>query len=391
VDSITHISLPVARDHGPRYGPASGDRGQGAPADTRVVTALNTRLTKLLGIRYPIIQTGMGWVANARLTAATSKAGGLGILGSATMTLDEVRRSLDEIRSLTDAPFGVNFRSDNPDVDHVVDLLIERRVRVASYGGAPRRDLVEKLKAAGIVNLPTVGALRHAQKVVEWGVDAVMVQGAEGGGHTGKVPTSLLVPQVVDAVKLPVIAAGGYFDGRGLVSALAYGGEGIAMGTRFLLTQESPVHEAIKSLYLKQTVDDTVVTCSIDGAPQRVVRTLTVAGLERGPAVVRLGRAAWTGFRSQHVTKAAFVRRSFAIKRFRDQTWAQMIMAPNAPILTRASLIEGDTDPGVFPVGQVVGLIRDLPTVAELIHRIMHEAATTIGQLSSVECEHRQV
>lgn len=149
-------------------------------ANACTVTVFNTRLTKLLGIRYPIIQTGMGWVANPRLAAATSQAGGLGILGSATMTLDEVRRSLDEIRSLTDAPFGVNFRSDNPDADRVVDLLIERGVRVASSGGAPRRDLVEKLKAAGVVNLPTVGAVRHAQKVVEWGVDAVVVQGAEG-------------------------------------------------------------------------------------------------------------------------------------------------------------------------------------------------------------------
>lgn len=360
-------------------------------ADACTVTVFNTRLTKLLGIRYPIIQTGMGWVANPRLAAATSQAGGLGILGSATMTLDEVRRSLDEIRSLTDAPFGVNFRSDNPDAERVVDLLIERGVRVASYGGAPRRDLVEKLKAAGVVNLPTVGAVRHAQKVVEWGVDAVVVQGAEGGGHTGNVPTSLLVPQVVDAVDVPVIAAGGYFDGRGLVSALAYGSEGIAMGTRFLLTQESPVHKTIKGLYLKQTVDDTVVTRSIDGAPQRVLRTLTVDRLERGPGVVRLGRAAWTGFRSQRLTKAAFVRNSFAMKRIQDLTWAQMMMAPNAPLLTRASLMEGHTDPGVFPVGQVVGLTRDLPTVAELLHRIMHEAATTIGRLSLVESEGRQV
>lgn len=314
-------------------------------ASACTVTVFNTRLTKLLGIRYPIIQTGMGWVANPRLAAATSQAGGLGILGSATMTLDEVRRSLDEIRSLTDAPFGVNFRSDNPDADRVVDLLIERGVRVASYGGAPQRDLVEKLKAAGVVNLPTVGAVRHAQKVVEWGVDAVVVQGAEGGGHTGNVPTSLLVPQVMDAVDVPVIAAGGYFDGRGLVSALAYGSEGIAMGTRFLLTQESPVHKTIKCLYLKQTVDDTVVTRSIDGAPQRILRTLTVDRLERGPGVVRLGRAAWTGFRSQRLTKAAFVRNSFAMKRFQDQTWAQMMMAPNAPLLTRASLMEGPHRP----------------------------------------------
>jgi len=345
---------------------------------------LRTRLTELLGIEHPVIQTGMGWVAGAKLTAATSAAGGLGILGSSTMTLEELRSSLDEIRSLTDAPFGVNFRSDNPEVEKVVALMIERGVRVASYGRAPRKDLVERLKAAGIVNIPTVGALRHAQKVLEWGVDAVIVQGGEGGGHTGQVPTSLLVPQVVDAVPVPVIAAGGYFDGRGLVSALAYGASGIAMGTRFLLTRESPVHQVVKDLYLKQSVTDTVVTKSIDGAPQRVVRTPMVDRLERGLGPVRMGRAAWNAVRFQRLTRTSFpslVREGFAMKRSQDLTWAQMMMAPNAPMLTRAALVEGHPESGVLPVGQVVGLIHDIPSVRELIERIMKEADEALERL----------
>src|ERR1700682_3485634 len=252
---------------------------------------LSTRVTELLGIRYPIIQTGMGWVANAELTAATSSAGGLGILGSSTMTLKEFTRSLDEIRDRTTAPFGVNFRSDNPEVDQVVDVMIKRGVKLASYGRAPRKDLVQKLKAAGIVNVPTVGALRHAQKVVEWGVDAVIIQGGEGGGHTGEVPTSLLLPQVVDAVDIPVIAAGGYFDGRGLVSALAYGAAGIAMGTRFLLTTDSPVGDAVKELYLAKTVTDTLVTTQVDGVPHRVLRTDFTERLDRGGPLTSLPRA----------------------------------------------------------------------------------------------------
>jgi NAD(P)H-dependent flavin oxidoreductase YrpB (nitropropane dioxygenase family) len=346
---------------------------------------LKTRITDLLGIRYPIIQTGMGWVANAQLTAATSAAGGLGILGSATMSLEELKRALDQVQAATDRPFGVNFRSDHPEVERIVDLLIEKRVKVASYGRAPRSDLVERLRAAGIVNMPTVGALRHAQKVVEWGVDAVIVQGAEGGGHTGSVPTSLLVPQIVDAVDVPVVAAGGYFDGRGLVSALAYGAEGIAMGTRFLLTQESPVQRSIKELYVKQTVLDTVVTHAIDGLPQRVIRTAAVERLERGLAPVRLGRAVASALRFRRLTGSSLrslLQEGREMKRSRELNWAQMVMAANAPMLTRAALVEGRLEAGVLPAGQVVGLINDIPSVVEIIERIVAEAMVVLDRMA---------
>lgn len=348
---------------------------------------LATRLTELLGVEHPIVQTGMGWVASAQLTAATAAAGGLGILGSATMSLDELRTSLREIRSRTDRPFGVNFRSDNPDVERVIDLMIEERVRVASFGRAPRSDLIRRLKDAGILCIPTVGALRHAEKVVELGVDAVIIQGAEGGGHTGVVPTSLLLPQVVDRVAVPVIAAGGYFDGRGLVSALAYGAAGIAMGTRFLLTEESPVHQSIKEFYLTRSVTDTVVTRAVDGAPQRVLRTQTIDRLERTVAPARLARAGLNALRFRRLTGnsvRSLMREGWAMKRSQDLTWAQMLMAPNAPMLTRAALIEGRVESGVLPVGQVVGMIDDIPSVADLIDRIMKEAGAALDQLDSV-------
>ena len=214
------------------------------------VPALRTRLCELVGIEHPIVQTGMGWVAYPSLVAATSAAGGLGILASATMDLAELRSSVTAVKERTDRPFGVNLRADAPDAAERIDLMGREGVRVASFAQAPTKDLIARAKDRGLVVMPSIGARRHAEKVAAWGVDAVLVQGGEGGGHTGQVPTTLLLPQVVDAVDLPVIAAGGFFDGRGLVAALAYGAAGIAMGTRFLLTQESPVGENPRSEWI---------------------------------------------------------------------------------------------------------------------------------------------
>ena len=291
----------------------------------------------------------MGWVAGARLTAATSAAGGLGILASATMTLDQLQTAVRDVKGRTDSPFGVNLRSDQADVGERVDLLIGEKVKVASFAQAPSRDVIQRLKKAGVVTMPTVGARRHAEKVAEWGVDAVIAQGHEGGGHTGAVPTSLLLPQVVSAVKIPVLGAGGFFDGRGLVAALAYGASGIAMGTRFLLTRESTVPDAVKRIYLDTPVTGTVVTRSIDGHPQRVIRTTLVDALERSGVLAGLFRAlrhAWT-FRG--VTGSSIwslLREGFAMKKSQELSWSQMAMAANAPMLTRASMVEGRPEGG---------------------------------------------
>ena len=242
---------------------------------------LHTAFCDLVGVRYPIVQTGMGWVSGSRLTAATARAGGLGIIAAVPMTFDQMVAAIDEVREATDAPFGVNLRADAGDIDRRVEHLVAAEVRVASFAQAPGRDTVERLRSAGVIVVPTVGARRHAEKVAEWGVDAVLAQGAEGGGHTGVVPTAVLVPQVLDAVDVPVIAAGGITDGRGLAAALAWGASGVAMGTRFLLTSDSDVPGDVKALYLATPVTGTVVTRAIDGAPQRVVATDMVARLER--------------------------------------------------------------------------------------------------------------
>ncbi len=345
---------------------------------------LSTRVTELFGVEHPIVQTGMGWVSDARLTAATSAAGGLGILSAALLSYDDLAAAIAAIKSATDRPFGVNIRADQADAVERIDLMVREGVRVASFALAPKADLIARCKDGGMVVVPSIGAARHAEKVAGWGADAVIVQGGEGGGHTGPVPTTLLLPSVVDAVDIPVIAAGGFFDGRGLVAALAYGAEGIAMGTRFLLTAESPVAESVKRVYLESSLTDTVVTTQIDGVPQRVLRRGTIAELESATSVGRLARAGRNAlaFRSMTGTPLTeMVREGLAMHHGQDRTWSQVVMAANAPMLYMAALRDGRADLGVMATGQVVGMIEDIPTVAELIARIMEQAHTVLERL----------
>jgi NAD(P)H-dependent flavin oxidoreductase YrpB (nitropropane dioxygenase family) len=347
--------------------------------------ALHTPACDLLGVRYPIVQTGMGWVAGARLTAATSAAGGLGIIASATMTHDQLRDAIREVRERTAHPFGVNLRTNHPDIERLVSLLVAEKVKVASFAQAPNAALVGRLRDAGIVTMPTIAAPRHAEKVAAMGVDACIAQGQEGGGHTGVIPTSLLLPQVVSLVDIPVLGAGGFHDGRGLVAALAWGAAGIAMGTRFLLTKESTVPDQVKERYLAAALTDTVVTRSIDGAPQRVIRTPLVDRLEgrRGPVAVAL--AGLNALRLRKLTGTSLsglVREGLAMKRDSELTWAQVAMAANAPMLTRASMVEGRLETGILPTGQVTGLIGELPTVAEVIEGIVAEATSVLQELA---------
>jgi len=236
--------------------------------------------------------------------------------------------------------------------------------------------------------VPSIGAKRHAEKVAQWGVDAVIVQGGEGGGHTGPVPTTLLLPQVCEAIDIPVIAAGGFFSGAGLVAALAYGAAGIAMGTRFLLTQESTVPDSVKEYYLAKSVTDTVVSTKVDGVPHRVLRTDLVDELERTSRAASLPRAirnaaAFKKLSGQSWT--SMIREGAAMKKSQDLTWSQVIMAGNTPMLLKAALVEGHVESGVMASGQVVGVIDDLPPVAEVIERVMREADSVLTRLGANE------
>ena len=351
--------------------------------------SLHTKFCDLVGVDVPIVQTGMGWVAGARLVSATANAGALGILASATMDMDELRTAVAQVKQRTTRHFGVNLRADSADIDERIDFLIEQNIRVASFAQAPQQRLIERLHTAGVLVIPSIGARRHAEKVLDWGVDAVLVQGGEGGGHTGSVPTSILLPDVVDAVagRVPVIAAGGFFSGQGLVAALAYGADAVAMGTRFLLTSDSTVPDSVKQYYLTKNVQGTVVTTEVDGVPHRVLRTELVDHLESaGGRVIALPRAAINALKFRKLTGAKLtdmLREGLAMRKSMELTYTQMLMAANTPMLLKASLVDGKIESGVMASGQVVGLINDLPTCAELIARIIDEAEMTLKNLGA--------
>ena len=329
----------------------------------------------------------MGYVSGPGLTSAVSAAGGLGIIAAATMSPTELRYAIKKVRERTGAPFGVNLRADAADAAEQVGLIISERVPVASFAQAPTRDFIGRLRDAGVITIASAGARRHAEKVAAWGIDAVIAIGAEGGGHVGAVPTSLLVPQVVDAVEVPVIAAGGFFDGRGLAAALAYGAAGIAMGTRFLLTSDSPVPRAVKDRYLAASVADTLVTDALDGVPQRLLRTpftdqLAKNGSSWPAGVARLLRSVRSAAefrRRTGTTWRAMMREGLAMYRADDGRAWQVLLAANTPALLRAAMVDGRTDFGVMATGQVAGLIDDLPSCAELIDRIVSQAEAVLA------------
>jgi NAD(P)H-dependent flavin oxidoreductase YrpB (nitropropane dioxygenase family) len=351
-----------------------------------MVSPLHTKLCDLLGMPTPILQTGMGWVATPELTAAACNAGAFGFLAAATIPPAEVAAAIEQVKSRTDRPFGVNFLMDAPGSDVIADAIISQRVRAAGYNRAPDPKIIARLKEAGVACVPTCGAPRHAVKAQQLGADAIIVQGGEGGGHTGVIPTTLLVSACVDAVDVPVLAAGGFKDGRGLVAALAFGARGIAMGTRFVLTRESPVPEASAARFLAAEVADVIVTTQIDGLPQRVVRNELVDRLERAHPLSRLWLALRSGLeyrRASGASLAQLLRSAFALREHERLTRSQMLMAANAPMLARRGMAEGDPVGGYLPGGSVAGVIDDRPSCAELVERIMQEAERTLAALAA--------
>jgi len=256
------------------------------------------------------------------------------------MSSVEVRDSIREVRRLTREPFGVNFASDNPIIDDLLDVIVEEEVPLVSYGIGNPRKIIDRTRQHGIINMPTVGSLRHAIRAEHDGADAVIVQGTEAGGHTGFVSTLILTPLAAGKLKVPVVAAGGITDGRGLMAALALGAEGVSMGTRFIVTRESPVPMHVKEFILDKTEEDTVVTDNFTGVRCRVIRN-------------------------------RFAENLMDLAKNQVSPW-EILNAGVGKI--RKAYVDGDIDGGSLACGQACGLINNIPTCRELIDNIVKQA-----------------
>ncbi|MGB9880482.1 MAG: enoyl-[acyl-carrier-protein] reductase FabK [Anaerolineae bacterium] len=301
---------------------------------------IRTPLCDLLGIEHPILQGGMAWVSTPPLVAAVSEAGALGILGAGNAPPDLVETQVREIKARTCKPFGVNVPMFSPFVQDVFAICVREKVPVVTTGAGNPSAYIPALKQAGIVVIPVVASVALAKRLERAGADAVIAEGMESGGHIGDVATLPLVPQVVDAVKIPVIAAGGFADGRGLVAALALGAVGIQMGTRFICTKECAVHPNYKEMIVKAGDRATITTGHSLGHPVRALRNPMTRKFEE--------------MEKQQLTEEALI--EFGTGKL------------------RLAAVEGDVVEGSFMAGQSCGLVHDIPTVAELIQRIISEA-----------------
>lgn len=316
-------------------------------ANERGGISIKTRICELLGIQYPIIQGGMAWVSTAPLVAAVSEAGGLGIIGAGQASPDWLKEQIREVRKLTAKPFGVNVMLQSPYTEDIIKLLIEERVQVVTTGAGNPGKYVRNLQAMGCKVIPVVASVALARRLVQSGVDALIAEGRESGGHVGELGTLPLVPQVVDAVDVPVIAAGGIFDGRGLVAALALGAEGVQMGTRFMSARECTIHARVKEMLIKAKDRDTVVTGTSTGHPVRVLKN----------------------------------------KLSRQFEELEKRCAPPEEIeklgvgKLRQAMVEGDVQYGSVMAGQVAAMIKQVQPAAEIIHQIMNEAEEVLRHL----------
>lgn len=350
---------------------------------------LSTPLSEMLGSRLPVIQTAMGWIATPQLVAASSNAGAFGFLAAAVMRPAECANAIAELKGLTVHNFGVNFHSFQPGAKDIVEIILANsdRVRAVSFGRGPDADMIARFRKAGIICIPTVGAVKHAQKMVALGCQAVTVQGGEGGGHTGSVATTVLLPQVLDAVDVPVAAAGGFADGRGLAAALAYGAAGIAMGSRFMMTSDSPVPMAVKEKYTSAVTDDIFVTDKLDGIPQRMIRNPMMDKIMRGGGLAKWRRGLLAGMAMKRETGASWREMISAARQMTaggGRSIPEAMLAAAAPVLLQKAVVEGDAIEGLMSAGLVAGRLESLPSCEELLTQIEAEARVRIAALCGV-------
>ncbi|MFH1466282.1 MAG: nitronate monooxygenase [Pseudomonadota bacterium] len=328
-----------------------------------------TRVTDLFDLRYPVLLSGMSWVSTPELVAAVSAAGGLGILATGTLGPDEVRAGVRRIRELTDAPFGANVTLYFPGAERNAAILVEERVPVVNYAMGKGARIAEAVHAYGGKVIATVTSAKHALAAQRDGADALIVTGHEAAGHGGKVTSLVLVPSIVDVVELPVIAAGGFADHRGYLAARALGAEGIAMGTRFMASVESPVPEVLKQRAVEAGVDDTLYSPKVDGIAARVfasrgARRLVGQPLNPVAALLKSRRiAGMMGF--------SWPKLALGIVASGPENALRMSRMALGFTAFEAGMLKGDLERGVLPLGQVAGLIHELLPVAEILSRVV--------------------
>lgn len=308
---------------------------------------IRTPLCDLLGIEFPIIQGGMAWVSTAKLAAAVSEAGGLGLIGSGHMDANWVREQVKLTRELTSKPFGVNVMLMSPHVEEVMQVIIEEKVPVITTGAGNPAKYIPQLKKIGTKVIPVVSSVAFSQRLEKAGVDAVVAEGMESGGHIGELTTMAMVPQVVDGVNIPVIAAGGIADGRGFVAALALGAVGIQIGTRFMCAQECEIHDNVKNMILKAKDRDTAISGQSTGHPVRALKNKL-------------------------------------IKLYKDMEKSSAPMEELEQLgigRLRAAMIEGDIETGTVACGQIAGMVKGIKPAREIIMEILDGAETVLHNL----------
>lgn len=306
------------------------------------------KLNEMLNIKYPIIQGGMANIATGEFAAAVSNAGGLGLIASGGFDAERIREEIQKCRALTDKPFGVNLMLMNPDVDNIAKMLVEEKVAVITTGAGSPEKYVADWKAVGSKVIPVVASVALAKRMERMGVDAIIAEGGESGGHVGEMTTMTLVPMVVDAVDIPVIAAGGIADGRGMVAAFALGAIGVQIGTCLLASEECPIHENYKQAVVKAKDNGTTVTGRSAGAPVRVIKnSMTREYLK---------------MESQNVS--------------RDEL-EQLTLGS-----LRKAVLDGDTKNGSLMAGQICGLVKEVKPVAQILEEIYEGAKQELSALN---------
>lgn len=341
---------------------------------------LKTRFTELLGVKYPIVLAGMNWITNPKLVSTVCNAGGLGIFATAASTPDQTRKSIREIRELTDKPFGINQILTGPGAAENIAIAIEEKVPIINYSlGKP--GFIEKVHAYGGKVIGTIAVARHAVRAVQLGCDLLVVTGHEAAAHGAAATSMVLIPLVASLVKVPLIAAGGFYDGRGLAAALVLGADAISMGTRFILTQECSVHENFKQLCIKANEQDTLYSDVFDGMPGRVLKSKGAeAMMKEGFPLFRSITAALEVKRILNLSWWKFISLSQEMKKG-EEGRSLMVQArsANGAMKHLKAINEGDMEEGFLFAGQSVGGIQDVPTCQELIERIVVEAENLLN------------